>query len=321
MKTGKSLRHFQGLLTFLSFPLITAFALLLTSCLTDDGLFSTVTVQDYAVSPATVSAGNTTRLQGIITSDTTLEIPEFAVFDEDGTTQLANIGSVTLTVSATKKIDLNQAAATLKIETAACEGHYLLRLVARDISGDKRTVMAPFAVKNPNCTYGHNLDTGGTINNRDLVEASVILGNVRNAKPGSLDLDDFSTYTHAQAKANPSPIDLYFGQDPSDKTDRIYTPAEAKTRGLGANTSGPATWSQARATPLRQAHLTQKEFQALANQSEIDALWSNSSAISSSAVVVGNVYLAKSNGDKVVVMRVEAFMAGDAGTVTLASYR
>lgn len=297
-------------------------SLVLVSCLTEDGLFSSVSVNEFAILPSTISHGGTAKVLGSIRSDTTLLQPEFAVYDEDGITQVVNVASVALGAIAAKSVDLEQAGATLNVTDAACAGHYLLRIVARDKAGERRTVMAPFAVTNPNCTYG-NPDSSGNINTgSDLVSVSVTLGNVANASPGSVDLDDFTTYTHSAAKANPSRIELYFGRDPKDLSDRLLSPAEAKTRGIGANSSGPATWGNAPATAFKQVALTQKQFEGLVNQGDIDALWSQGGGVLSSAlVVVGNTYVAKTNQGKTVVLRITAFTAGEAGILKFASYR
>lgn len=297
-------------------------SLVLTSCLTEDGLFSSIQVNDFAVFPSTISHGGSAKVLGTLRSDTALLAPEFAVYDEDGTAQLVNIASVTVGAVTGKTLDLEQAGASLKVSDAACAGHYLLRLVMTDKAGERRTAMAPFAVTNPTCTYG-NPDSSGNINTgSDLVAVSVTLGNVSNSTPGSVDLDDFSTYSHALAKANPSRIDLYLGRDPKDLSDRLLSPAEAKSRGIGASSSGPATWSVANATAFKQVTLSQKQWDGLANQGEVDALWSQGGNILSSALVVlGNTYLAKTNQGKTVVIRITGFTAGETGTLKFVSYR
>jgi len=293
----------------------------LSSCLLEDGLFSPVEVKDFAVLPETLHPGSAAKIIGTVISDTPLVAPEFAVFDENGHTQLVNIGSVNALSVSGKQLDFEKAGALFTITTAACSGHYLLRLIARDLSGERRTLMAPFAITQAACTYG-TPDTAGNLHGDfTVVKITKTLGNVRNAQAGSIDLDDFSTYTHAAAKVISSRIDLYFGQDPTDKSDRIFTPAEAKLRGIGASNSGPATWPAARATPMKQIHLAQGQFDGITTQAEIDALWAAGGELSSALAVAGNVFAAKTDAGKVIVFRLRSYVPGEAGSLTLESFR
>lgn len=316
-----SLRRKGRLSTLAFYVLPVSLALALSSCLTEDGFFSSVAVEDFALLPSTINHGASARVVGTITSDSNLIAPDFSVYDEDGTTELVNIASVTLGAVSGKSVDLEQAGAVMQVTQAACAGHYLLRMVARDRAGERRTVMAPFTVTNPNCTYGGRDSSGTILIPGDLRSITPVLGNIANPNPGSIDLDNFSTYTHSQAKANPGGIDLYFGRDPNDLGDRLFSPAEAKARGIGATTSGPATWTSANATAFKQINMTQRQFEGISSQADMDALWSGGTTLTSSLVVVGNTYVIRTDRGKIVVIRVSAFTAGEAGTLTLSSYQ
>jgi hypothetical protein len=297
-------------------------ALGLSGCLLDESdLSEGPRISAFAVDPAALSPGAQSRILGTILTDSTdLSALGFSVWNQSKSNPVANVAEATFRVPVGRELNLETGAqARLTASVNACNGNFQLQIKARDGFGRESLEWAPFSIRGASCEYGKDEDPGNIHSGQELSTGTITLGSTRNSQPGSLDLDEFQTYKHSDAKAISGRIDLYYGT--LNGSDQIMTPAAAKSAGMGATSNGPATWSDARSTPLRRLTLSQTEFDALRTQADLDGLWGRGSDQSTVASSVGVVLLAKANSGVIRVLRINNTVAGETGTVTLKYFR
>lgn len=278
--------------------------LLFTGCLTDSKSDnSNVKIADLKVTPASAKAGQSVDVEGTVSSDAGLTAVVITVWK--GSTDVTSGSGFTVSQTAlggTAKAWSLKTDGNVKIDVggAAALGDYTVKVVAR--SGTDSAVATT------------TLKLDGTV----VTTAEVVLGSNQNAAGGSVDLDNLTVYTHAQAKPISGKIDLYYAHSATDG-DKLFTPLQAKNSGFGMTTNGPATWDVANATEFRKLTLSESAFAAITTQEAIDALWATGTVVLGGGDVIaeGSTYIVNTDMAKKVLIRVTAYVAGDTGSITV----
>jgi hypothetical protein len=276
-----------------------------TGCMTDDSESENekVKIADLKVNPGSVKAGQFADVEGTLTSTNALTAINVTVWkgDLDVTTGLGFIVTQ-IALPAAKKAWSLKTDGNLRVAVGgqAATGDYTVKVVA--LSGTDSAVGKAV------------LKVTGTA----VVTEELILGSNQNAKGGSVDLDLLKTYTHAEAKALSGKIDLYYAHA-ALTGDRLFTPYQAKVSDFGAASNGPATWTTANETEFRTLTLSESAFAAISTQEAIDALWAGATPVTggSAVVIEGSTFIVNTDLAKKVLIRVTAYAAGDAGTITV----
>jgi hypothetical protein len=168
-------------------------------------------------------------------------------------------------------------------------------------------------------------DDGGDDNgnNGDPVSSEEItVGAQNNATHGSsIDLDGFNVYKVAEAKTRTGDIDLIFGNSTATVGGAvaIFSPDVAKN---GINGSDgfdfmQSGWATANTTIIKT--VTVNEINAITNTDQIDSLWNAGSVVSNGRLPVANgtTFMAQSNLNKKVLVRVTGVSQGNDGSAML----
>lgn len=279
--------------------------LLFTGCMTnsDSSANSNVKIADLKVTPASVKAGQSADVEGTVTSVNALTAVTITVWK--GTMDVTS--GLGFTVAQGALGDLKKAwslktdgLSHITVGGAAATGDYTVKVVA--MAGTDSAVAT----------------TTLTVTGTAVVAQELILGSNKNATGGSVDLDELKVYTHSEAKAISAKIDLYYAHA-AVEGDKLFTPFQAKVSGFGTDSNGPATWTTANATEFRKLTLSESAFAAISTQESIDALWASAVPVTGGGDVVaeGSTYIVNTDMAKKVLIRVTAYTAGDAGTITV----
>lgn len=290
--------------------LIILSSLSMTGCLTDDGGDDNAPkITGLAVNGGTdLTSGTTAAVNGIVEDGKGVKTVTIKVLQ--GSTDVTDKFTISApkVPTATNKTKYSIAKAedgNVTISTnGAANGDYTISLTAVNEDDKTTTATAGFKVT-------------GTV--ATITTADIVLGANQNAAPGSIDLDEFKAYTHANAKPISDKIDLYYAHAGTNNEDRLFTPAQAKVSGFGTTSNGPATWSIANATQFKELDLSEVEFNAVTTQIAIDALWATTTTLvdKSAKVSSGSTFVVNTDQGKKVLILVTAYTAGDAGSITL----
>lgn len=275
-----------------------------TGCLTnDDPKSSDVQIADLKVTPNSVIAGEGAYVEGTLTSTNALTSVNVSIWK--GTADVTTGKGFVITkegLGDAKKAWSLKSDGNVRITVggAAATGEYTVKVSAY-AGNDSTSATTTFSV------------TG-----KAVVTQEIVLGSNQNALGGSVDLDALQVYSHVAAKAISGKIDLYYAHAATGG-DKLFTPAQAKASGFGAETNGPATWTIANETEFRELVLSESAFAAITTQEAIDALWAGATAVTGGgdAVSEGATYIVNTDMAKKVLIRVTAIVPGDAGTVTV----
>jgi beta-galactosidase len=168
-------------------------------------------------------------------------------------------------------------------------------------------------------TDGSTTSTGGFLRIR-VTEQTVTLAAQDNALiASSLDLDNWTAYTSANAPAHSSEIDLVFAYSTVGDSSALYSPDAAKS---GVNGSGGfdfmQSWTTANTTQMRLVSVA--NWATVTTAASIKALYDAGTVPSPAGRVfvrAGTTIVARSNGDLYVLLRVDAVVQTASGTVNL----
>ena len=146
-------------------------------------------------------------------------------------------------------------------------------------------------------------------------------GAQNNATHGSaIDLDLFTSYTIEPAKAIAASIDLIFAYTTAGglNSGAIYSPDSAKI-GIGGSTGFNflSDFSPARGTEIKS--VTVSNFASITTKAQVDSLWAAGTAVTNGRLLLdaGTTFLAKSNLDLVVLVKVDSLVESASGTAWL----
>jgi hypothetical protein len=276
----------------------------LSGCLTNDDAESPeVQISDLKVTPNSIIAGEGAYVEGTLTSTNALTSVNVSIWK--GTTDVTSGKGFTVTQGVL--VD-DKKAWSLK-----SDGNVRVTVGGAAATGDYTVKVSAYAGND-----SASATTTLTVTGKAVTTQEIVLGSNQNALGGSVDLDGMTVYSHADAKAISGKIDLYYAHSATGG-DKLFTPAQAKESGFGAETNGPATWTVVNETEFRELVLSESAFAAITTQEAIDALWSGATAVTGGgdAVAEGATYIVNSDMAKKVLIRVTAIVPGDAGTVTV----
>jgi hypothetical protein len=146
-----------------------------------------------------------------------------------------------------------------------------------------------------------------------VVTTTVTLGSNNNAAAGSVDLDNMATYTGALAASHLADIDLCYAYSGTGGTDKLFSPAQAKVSDFDFT----KTWT---GTPnaTKFFKLSGTTFASVTTKEAVAALWVEGSAQTASLPAAqGDVFIAKTNADVIVLLSIDAQVPGATGTISL----
>jgi len=304
MKTFHEKKTSPSLLAGISIPLLCAATMILSGCLTDDGdEKADVSISNFKVTPATVNAGQSVDVEGTVTSEDALS--EIRVNIMDGDMDVTSGEGFTVTQTDLGDDDKAWSLKTdgtveIAVNGSVAVGEYTVKVTAR--SGNDST----------------SATTTLTVTGTEVNTEEITLGSNQNAIGGSVDLDNLTVYTHADAKAVSETIDLYYAHSATGG-DKLFTPAQAKVSEFGATTNGPATWDEANETEFRKLDLSESAFADITTQEAIDNLWATGDEVTGGGdeIEEGSTYIVNTDMAKKVLIRVTEYVPGDAGTITV----
>jgi hypothetical protein len=213
------------------------------------------------------------------------------------------------TADTKKKLDLkDDLAFALVVSSATCNGTYTLELTAVAGAANK-TTSTTFTVSGvKNC--GAIIPTGTPV-----VSATLEAGSQGNASLGSsIDLDAGVAYKMADATAKLSSIDLCYATT-GDSINKIGSPSWAKASGFNYTTNWP---DPSPTIKFYKPGLTQAQFEAIKTKEEIPT-FVDASAITSSPVAAGDVYIVKTSENATVLVLINTVVGLRAGSITVKS--
>jgi len=166
------------------------------------------------------------------------------------------------------------------------------------------------------CLTDDDKDDDGGNNGDPVTTRTVSMGAQDNATLGSsLDVDNFEAYLAAQARPKAADIDLIFGNSSATLTGMaVYSPNVAKS---GINGSDGfdymQDWSTANTTVIKSVNGV--VISNITTTAQVDSLWDVGTVVQNGrlSISAGDTFLAKSNLNKVVLIRVNTITPGDAG--------
>lgn len=194
--------------------------------------------------------------------------------------------------------------------TGLCNGEYTATATVTDDEGASSSATAKFTITGAATTCsGSGITIGDT---------TVTLGSNDNANGGSLDADEMSTYKISQvtSTAIQGSIDLYYGYSSAAKTDRFFTPAQAKASLF----TGIKDWTNTAAIEIYNlGTMTEANFDAIDTEAEIEAAFSGKTAETDGSVdaAAGVVIGLKTSEGTMTLIRCTSITAGAAGTVQI----
>lgn len=144
---------------------------------------------------------------------------------------------------------------------------------------------------------------------------TVTAGAEQNADFGSaIDLDSFVSYKITPAKAIAAQIDLIFAYSGAASSAAIYSPDSAKG-GIGgsAGFNFLSDFTPANATQIKT--VTGVTISSITTKAQVDSLWAAGDVAANGRVLLqaGTTFLAKSNLDLVVLVKVDSVTTGATG--------
>ena len=135
----------------------------------------------------------------------------------------------------------------------------------------------------------------------------------------SIDIDDFTAHTITEAKTMTAKIDLIFAYSTAlaGGTSAIYSPDSAKG---GVNGSAGYDFMQDFNNPNHTAMKTiNVNFDNITTKAQLDSIWDLGSPVLNGRqiVVAGTTFMARSNADLVVLIKVTSLVSGANGSVNL----
>jgi hypothetical protein len=160
-------------------------------------------------------------------------------------------------------------------------------------------------------------DDGGNGGNGDPVTTrSVEVGAQDNASIGSsLDIDTFEAYLAAQARPKSGDIDLIFGNSSATLIGlAVYSPDVAKSGINGSDGFGyMSDWNPVNTTTIKSVDGV--VISNITTTDQVDSLWDAGTVVANGRlpIAAGDTFLARSNLNKVVLIRVTTVTPGDNG--------
>jgi hypothetical protein len=279
-------------------------AMAFTGCLTsDDEDSNVVQIANLKVTPSSIIAGESAYIEGTLTSTKDLTSVKVSIWK----------GATDVTVGKGFAVTQGILVDEKKAWSLKSDGNYRVTVGGSATTGEYTVKVSAFAGNDST-----SATTTLTVTGKAVTTQEIVLGSNQNALGGSVDLDGLLVYTHTDAKAVSGKIDLYYAHSVADG-DKLFTPAQAKASGFGAETNGPSTWNVANETEIRKLVLSESAFAGITTQEAIDALWAGATLVTGGgdAVVEGATYIVNTEMAKKVLIRVTAIVAGDAGTLTV----
>jgi hypothetical protein len=219
----------------------------------------------------------------------------YDVLNASGTSAKANF-TVALTNPTEKKADFT---GTIQALAAATAGNYTFKVTATAGTANKFDTLSLVVT------------SAGT----PVTVATVTLGSNNNAAAGSVDLDAMVIYKGAEAASKLADIDLCYAFSGTDNVDKLFSPAQAKASSF----TFTSTWT---GTPnsTKFYKLPGQSFDAITTVAQLEALWVEGSAQTASLAAVKNdVFIAKTNLNKIVLLLINDQTPGASGTIVLKS--
>lgn len=144
---------------------------------------------------------------------------------------------------------------------------------------------------------------------------TVTAGAEQNADFGSaIDLDSFVSYKITPAKAIAADIDLIFAYSGSAASSAIYSPDSAKG-GIGGSAGFNFLSDFAPANGTQLKTVTGVTISSITTKAQVDSLWTAGTAVANGRVLLsaGTTFLAKSNLNLVVLVKVDSVTTGATG--------
>jgi hypothetical protein len=168
-------------------------------------------------------------------------------------------------------------------------------------------------------------DTKGTttsavaILNIRVTEQTVILGAQNNSIASSIDVDTWTAYTAGNAPANAAAIDVVFAYSTAGNAAALYSPLVAKNGVAGsAGYDFMQSWTITNNTDMRSVEVA--DWSTVTTSSSIKALY-DAAAVPNPAgrifVLAGTKVVVRSNLGMYVLIRVDAVIQAENGTVSL----
>ena len=160
--------------------------------------------------------------------------------------------------------------------------------------------------------------TGGTVGT-PLDTATLIAGSNQAAAGSSIDLDEPAIYNSAASVANVSKIDLCYSYTPGVGSiaagDYLYSPDQAQASGY-SYTSGWTTTPNS--TLFYLTNLTAAQYNAINTKEQVAALWTAPSGPTPYVLcTAGEVFIAKTDQNAIVLILISAQTPGATGTISL----
>lgn len=154
----------------------------------------------------------------------------------------------------------------------------------------------------------------------NVTEQSVTLAAQENSLiASSLDLDNWMTYTASNAPDHSSEIDIVFAFSTSNDSSALYSPHVAKNGVDGsAGFDFMESWTTANNTDIRVVSVA--NWANVTTAASIKALYDAGTTPSPAGrvfVIAGTTVVARSNGDLYVLLRVDAVVQTEAGTINM----
>jgi beta-galactosidase len=167
-------------------------------------------------------------------------------------------------------------------------------------------------------TKGTTTSTGAFLRIR-VSEQTVMLGAQNNVIASSLDLDNWVSYTAGSAPAQSSAIDIVFAYSTAGNSAALYSPHVAKNGVDGsAGFDFMQSWTTANNTDIRVVNAA--DWNTVTTAADIKALYDAATTPTPAGrvfVLAGTTVVARSNLGLYVLLRVDAVVQAENGTVNL----
>ena len=277
-------------------------AALFTGCgITNPVSAPTITVSDIGA----INAGAYKDVTGKVTADTAISAITYTIVTSaDASVPLTEI-SVTGPTPNGKTLEFTSTSPIrITATNTAQPGSYKLKIsVTAGASGEGSF---PFTIS-------------GTVVTRDIDTATLIAGSNQAVAGSSIDLDQPAIYTSSTSIANVSKIDLCYAYTPGvsgiSAGDYLFSPDQAEASGYSF-TSGWTTTPNS--TAFYKTTLTEAQFDAITTKAAVTALWSQPAAATPYIMcAAGDVFIAKTDLNAIVLIHINSQTAGNTGSITL----
>lgn len=161
--------------------------------------------------------------------------------------------------------------------------------------------------------------SGGAFLRIRVTEQTVMLGAQDNVIASSLDLDTWVSYTASSAPAQSSAIDIVFAYSTAGNAAALYSPHVAKNGVDGsAGYDFMQSWTTTNNTDIRVVEVA--DWSTVTTASAIKALYDAGSTPTPAGrvfVLAGTMVVARSNLDLYVLLRIDAVVQAENGTVNI----